>query len=314
MDLPTSLTVLDQRPAVIIGDAALLCGAAGPIIIPLACLPPVQRAKWLLTRPEIPLDRRVSAALTAGLVEQAWALVIQAAEPIGHDQRLAATLGTWSAHELARLALPGGRDPLRDPLVVITADDGNRQRLDSAIALGSAREMLKFLPWPRWTGPLLVVVGDVGARDPAPGKPRVARPALPVLRVRAQDGVTPSEALAAAIAELALDLTAPPAAGWPAWLRLGLMEVAKAKTRGEGPSPTLMLDLRQQAGRAALATLLTDPKPDPALAMALCAPLVHSHRRHLLPNLLDLLRGGAGGEGAIRIAYGLTLDQLATER
>ena len=88
----------------------------------------------------------------------------------------------------------------------------------------------------------------------------------------------------------------------------------KAKTRGEGPSPALMLDRRQQAGRAALATLLADPKPDPALAMALCAPLVHSRRRHLLPNLLDLLRGGAGGEGAIHIAYDLTLDQLASDR
>ena len=310
MDLPTSLTVLDQRPAVIIGETALLRGAAGPIVIPLACLPPIQRAHWLLARPEVPLDRRVSAALTAGLVDQAWALVIQTAEPIGQDPRLVAILDAWAAHELARLALPKGRDSL----MMITADDGNRQRLDSAIALGSVRDMLQFLPWPRWTGPVLVVIGEVGVRDPAPGKPRVVRPALPVLRVRAQASVTPSEALAAALAELTLDLTAPPAAGWPAWLRLGLMEVAKAKTRGEGPSPTLMLDRRQQAGRAALATLLTDPKPEPALAMAMCAPLVHSHRRHLLPNLLDLLRGGVSGEGAIRIAYGLTLDQLATER
>ncbi len=310
MDLPTSLTVLDQRPAVIIGDTALLCGMAGPIAIPLACLPPIPRAKWLLARPETPLDCRVSAALTVGLVDQAWTLVIQAAEPIGHDRRLAAALDTWCTHELARLALASGRDSL----LVITADDGNRQRLDSAIAFGSVREMLAFLPWPRWSGPLLVVVGDVGARDPAPGRPRVVRPALPVLHLRAQVGVTPSEALAAMIAELALDLTAPPTAGWPAWLRVGLMEVAKAKTRGEGPSPALMLDRRQQAGRAALATLLADPKPDPALAMALCAPLVHSRRRHLLPNLLDLLRGGAGGEGAIRIAYDLTLDQLASDR
>lgn len=310
MDLPASLTVLDQRPAVIIGETALLCGAAGPIAIPLACLPPVPRAQWLLARPEVALDRRVGAALTAGLIDQAWTLVIQAAEPIGHDRRLAAVLDAWSVHELARLALPAGRDPL----MMITADDANRQRLDSAIALGSVREMLSFLPWPRWTGPVLVVVGDVGGRDPAPGKPRVVRPAIPVVRVRAQDGATPSEALAAALAELTLDLTAPPSAGWPAWLRVGLMEVAKAKTRGEGPSPALMLDRRQQAGRALLANLLTDPKPDPTLAMALCAPLVHSRRRHLLPNLLDLLRGGAGGEGAIRIAYGLTLDQLATER
>lgn len=310
MDLLTSLTVLDQRPAVIIGEVAMLRGAAGPLAIPLACLPPAQQAAWLLARPEAPLHRRVGAALAAGLDEQAWTLVIQAAEPIGHDRRLALVLDAWSARELARLALPPGRDAV----LVVAADDAGRQRIDDAIALGAVREMLAFLPWPRWSGPLLAVVGDAGARDPAPGRQRLVRPALPLLRVRAQEGTTPSEALAAGLAELVLDLTAPPAAGWPAWLRLGLMEVAKAKTRGEGPSPAAMLELRQQAGRAALARLLGDPRPDPALAMALCAPLVHSRRRHLLPNLLDLLRGGAGGEGAIRIAYGLTLDQLASER
>jgi hypothetical protein len=48
--------------------------------------------------------------------------------------------------------------------------------------------------------------------------------------------------------------------------------------------------------------------------MALCAPLLHSKRRHLLPNLLDLLRHDAGGESALGIAYGLTVEGLVTDR
>jgi hypothetical protein len=55
-------------------------------------------------------------------------------------------------------------------------------------------------------------------------------------------------------------------------------------------------------------------KPDAELAGALCAPLVHTRRRHLLPHLLDLLRGGAQSAGAIQVAYGLTLQQLTEER
>jgi hypothetical protein len=75
-----------------------------------------------------------------------------------------------------------------------------------------------------------------------------------------------------------------------------------------------MLGIRQRAGAAALGELLLDDTPDAELAGALCAPLVHTRRRHLLAKLLDLLRGGAQPAGAIQVAYGLTLQQLVEDR
>jgi hypothetical protein len=127
-------------------------------------------------------------------------------------------------------------------------------------------------------------------------------------------GVTPAEHLATRFCLLTLRLTAPPAAGWPPWLETGLMEVAKAKARGDGPSPLRMLAIRQRAGKDAIARLFAAPAPDAQLALAVCAPLVHTRRRPLLPNFLDLLRHDAGTEGALRLAYGLTIDQLIEER
>jgi hypothetical protein len=75
-----------------------------------------------------------------------------------------------------------------------------------------------------------------------------------------------------------------------------------------------MHERRRQAGERRIAALFTAQDPDPALAMAVCAPLVHSKRRHLLPNLLDPLRNGADGAAALLIAYGLTPALLVAER
>jgi hypothetical protein len=220
-------------------------------------------------------------------------------------------LAGWAAREQARLALPAGRDAI----LVLTANGRPIPGMDAAIALGATREMLASLAWPRWVGPVVVVAEDLGARDPMPGKRFLPRPALPMVRLDSpNDHVTRGEQLSVELTRLVLALEQAPTNGWPPWLRTGLEEVVKAKVRGEGPSPLKMLGIRQRAGANALAELLLDPTPDPELAGALCAPLVHTRRRHLLVNLLDLLRGGAQSAGAIQVAYGLTLQQLTEER
>jgi hypothetical protein len=60
--------------------------------------------------------------------------------------------------------------------------------------------------------------------------------------------------------------------------------------------------------------MLAAAEPDRATSMGVCAYLVHSRRRHLLANYFDLLRGGSSADGALRIAYGITLEQLISER
>src|SRR4051812_15225119 len=114
---------------------------------------------------------------------------------------------------------------------------------------------------------------------------------------------------------LTLRRCAPPPAGWPTWLEDGLAGVAEATAaNGAGPSPLKMLAARQQAGPEAIVRVLRGDRRDAALATAICAPLAHSKRRHLLPNLLDGLRNGMDGIAAIKLAYGLTPERLAIDK
>ncbi len=317
MDPALALSALTQQPVVIERSTAELRGELLPVLIPLAALPPAARAQWLLPHEEIELATRVSAALEAGLERPAWTLIAHQTNPL--VGRLDLVLNLWCARELARLGLSGRQNGW---LVVITGAPGAPAtpvpaglESDTTLALASVHDMFSSLNWPRWSGPLLLVVGQPAAGDPAPGREELIRPALPVLRMRPPAaGTTPAEDLAARLATVVLELTAPPARGWPLWLQFGLEEVAKAKVRGEGPSPLRMLALRQQAGAAALTALLTAPAPERALCAALCAPLVHTKRRPQLPNFLDLLRHDVDVAGALRLAYGLTIDQLVVER
>jgi hypothetical protein len=254
----------------------------------------------------VDLEVRVSAALTAGLEDDTWRLLARNPRPLIAIGHLDVVLSTWAARELARLKLPAATGPV----LVVANPEPPHLATDAVAALADTREALPTLPWPRWSGPVVIVVGAAGAADPAPGQDLLARPALPVIRYRPTNQETAREHLGARFCELSLRLTAPPAAGWPPWLSLGLAELVKARIRGEGPSPQKMLELRQQAGRDDLRRLLSEAAPDPRLALALCTPLAQTRRRHLLPNFLELLRNGAGAEGAIRVAYGLTLEQL----
>lgn len=312
MDPTTLFMVLQPTPVVVDRHAVTWRGGLMPVMLPLMSLPAGPRAHIVLAHDSLPLEIRVSTALEAGLTDEAWALVVRTPGPVTRTVGLDLTLAGWTAHELARLGLPG----TREEILVLTANGRPAPGMDPATAFGVIRrEVFPALAWPRWVGPVVVVADELAARDPMPGQTRIARPALPMLRVeQASEGITRSELLSVELTRLVLALEAGPATGWPAWLRVGLEEVAKAKVRGEGPSPLKMLAIRQRAGANALAELLLDPTPDAELAQALCAPLVHTKRRHLLSNLLNLLRGGAQSAGAIKLAYGLTLPQLTEER
>jgi hypothetical protein len=311
MDLTALLHALQPTPKVVDRHAVTWCGTMVPLVLPLEGLRPADRARVVLGQDSLPIDLRVEAALNAGLTDEAWALIIRTPGPVTRSVGLDVVLANWAAHEQARLGLPG----TRDPLLVLTANNRPVPGLDAAIALATTRELFSSLAWPRWSGAVVVVAGDLGDHDPLAGKQRLVRPALPMLRLgESAPGITRSELLCVELTRLVLDLEATPASGWPAWLRIGLAEVAKAKMRGEGPSPLKMQSIRQRAGAGKMAELLLNPKPDAELAGAICAPLVHTRRRHLLVNLLDLLRGGAQSAGAIQVAYGLTLQQLTEER
>lgn len=309
---PTALfLVMTPTPVTVDRQAITWRGALVPVVLPLGALPLAPRARLVLAEDALPLDLRVGTALDAGLTDEAWALLLRTPGPVTRSVGLDLVLGAWAAREQARLALPA----TRDALLVLTASGRPLPGIDAAIAFNATREMLSSLAWPRWVGPVVVVAEDLGDRDPMPGRRLLARPALPMVRLDAPaERTSRGELLGVELTRLVLALEQPPARGWPAWLRIGLEEIAKAKVRGEGPSPLKMLALRQRAGANALAELLLDPTPDAELAGALCAPLVHTRRRHLLVNLLDLLRGGAQSAGAIQVAYGLTMQQLTEER
>lgn len=308
---PTALFLALQPRPVVVDRHAITCrGALFPLVLPLEGLSAISRAQILIAHEATPLDIRVSAALEAGLTDAAWALVIRNAGPNIRAGGLDLVLATWAAREQARLNLPA----TRDTILMLTANGKAIPGLEPAIAMNTTREMFAGLTWPRWSGPVVVVYGDLADKDPLKKQSRCVRPALPIVRLIEPTGITRSEALCVALTNLVLDLEAAPATGWPAWLRVGLGEVVKAKMRGEGPSPLKMLAIRQHAGAGALAEVLLDPTPNAELAGAICASLMHSRRRHLFGNLLELLRGGAQSAGAIQIGYGITLQQLAEER
>jgi hypothetical protein len=310
MDPAFAETALGTPPVIIDRTTAMLRGALLPVLVPLAALPAATRAAWLLPHADIEISQRVSAALDAGLDQQAWLLIAHQTTPL--IGRIDLVLSVWNARELARLGLPA---PQNNWILVVAKARPPGLEADAGLALSAVREMLSSLGWPRWSGPLLIVAGSPGASDPAPGRDEIVRPALPVLRARLPaPGVTPGEDIAARLCAMTLALTAPPAHGWPAWLEIGLEEVAKAKARGEGPSPLKMLAIRQRAGTQVLQHLLDAPTPDPELCEALCAPLVHTKRRPQLPNFLDLLRHQVDVPGALRLAYDLSIDQLVGER
>lgn len=295
-----------QPPVVITAEAAILPGAFTPLILPLDCLPAALRGRWLAGKSDAPLAQRVAAALDSGDTATAWELLRANSEAVLIAPAIEAALGRWVAGELKRLDVAArGSEVLRRTPVGLVA-----MRDEDLLGLRDTQTVLASLAWPRWIGPVVCV--DPG--DPLlDGRLRLARPALPVIAIEPRGG-TRRSAVAAATARLALDLTAPPPDGWPAWVISGAAGVCAAVARGEGPSPRAMLEHRQRAGIAGLEALFTASEPAAELATAVCAYLLHSGRRQRFAALLDPLRHGADAQTALRIAYGVTVADLIERR
>lgn len=302
MDPAAALLLLSLQPVRIDAQAAIMRGAFLPFIIPLDGLPAATRAAWVLDADQVPVGRRVAALMAVDRTGDAFRLVIRLNQPVLGD--VGTALSTWATRERERLGLPDASGLV----VPLAADDGGDLVHEAEQALATVSGTLP-LPWPRWAGPL-VLVGPDPRRDPIPGLTWLARPALPILRCN-----TPTRGpIASDLTGLALALCAPPSTGWPVWLRRGLAEACSRRAQGQPTSPRDMRRDRQAAGVDGLREVLTSPQPDPALAVAVCSPLMLPEHRQRFQALLDLLRNGASGEGALRVAYGWSLADLAALR
>lgn len=313
MDPASLFLVLQPTPVVVERHTVTWRGGLLPLVLPMAGLSAKQRAQLLLTNGSIDVDARVTAALDAGLTDEAWSLVLRTPGPINRSIGLQLVLAGWAAREQMRLGLPATPSAVQ----IFSLDGKGRETTDAATVMSTIYDMLSALSWPRWAGPVVVIIGDLATKDPIPGLQRLARPALPIVRLGEPIiGITRNEQLGAELTRLTLELQSPPKNGWPAWLTIGLSEVAKAKMRGgiASPSPLKMHSIRQRAGTAGISALLVAVKPDSELSAAVCAYLVHSRRRHLLGKLFDLIRGGAQSEGALRIVYEVTPEIFIEER
>ncbi len=310
MDPSLALIPLSTQPPVISEHAALLAGVFLPVVVPLPWLSAESRARWLLANDAASLSQRVTAALAAGMTAAAWAELADRMTPANADPALELVLARWAAGESARLGLPAGAtvvvgiEPARIPSAT----------RDVRAAYEDVANLLATLGWPRWSGATVIVVGAGDHAGLAAGDDAIVRPALPIMRIAADRPLR--VAAAGALCRMSLRLSVPPAAGWPTWLEVGLVGIVEAKAAGgdQRPSPIAMLAVRQQAGIERIAETLRSATPDPTLATAICAPLVHSKRRWLLPNLLDALRNGVESAGAVELVYGLDAEDLVRER
>lgn len=303
MDLILAVAAMLHDPARIDRRAAWFPGPGAPLVVPAEALPPALRVRCILAERRLPLGRRVAAAIAWGGDAPALQAAARHVGPFSADPDLDDALRRWAEAACLRLGLPPDQ-----PLLAIGADGRPRPATaDERGALADAQELLAPMDWPRWRGPLLLVPYGVGHPAIAPGAARTVRPALPALRPPAADRA----ALAVAIAELALALAAPPDGGWPRWLAAGVAGCARARAEGAGIPERPLAERRAAAGAEAIAALLDGRGDDPTLAMAVVGGLLHPARRARWPDLLELLRHGAAGTGAVGTAYRLSPAQLA---
>jgi hypothetical protein len=311
MDLALAIDLLSLRPAEIDAARASCTGAWLPVVVPVGWLDAATRGDWMLAEQRLPSHLRVQAALEAGNEAAAWRIVSDLRGAPLAEPRMSAVLRNWAARQQAGLALPATGDP-----VLVTTSSGRNPKHEhlAAAALRDAQGLFPSLLWPRWAGPAVVVIGEGALGCLAADQRRIARHALPLLRIDAGlDDAQRRQALSRAFTELVLDLERGEQS-WPAWFQDGMAAMAEARARGEGPSPRAMQEIRSRAGSDAIRRSLLASEPDPELAFALCAYACHTRRAAQLPALMDLLRNGVDGITAFEIAYGANLDTLATQR
>lgn len=311
MELALAIDLLSLRPAEIDAARATCTGAWLPVVVPVGWLDAPTRGDWMLAEKRLPAHLRVQAALDAGNEAAAWRIVsdLRGAPLVEH--RMASVLRTWAARRQAELKLPATGDP-----VLVTTSSGRNPKHEhlAAAALRDTQGLFSSLLWPRWAGPAVLVMGEGALGGLAIDQQRVARHALPLLRIeRGLSDLQRRQAMSRAFCELVLELERGDRP-WPAWFAHGMAAMAEARARGEGPSPRAMQEIRSNAGSDAIRRCLLAADPDSELAFALCAYACHSRRAAQVRALMDLLRNGVDGITAFEIAYGATLETLATQR
>jgi hypothetical protein len=315
MDAAWALTPLSWDATTADGTVVVLPGALVPLILPVAGLEAPARGAVAAGSAPLTCERRVDWLLEAGREAAAWQTCAAERRPLTAHGELMSRLALWSAHARADLGLGAGQGPVQ----VLGPDPAGRVRAAGEHACATVTSLLAALPWPRWSGPVVLVVG---ADDPPGldgGREIVTRPAAPLVRLRVvpADDEALQGMIAARLASLALGLSAPPPGGWPPWLRLGVPRVAELTALGKGVSPRAMHAIRSAAGSAAITAMLAEPvvgAVDAELAMAVSAPLLSPRRRDRLAPFLDRLRSGATSAEALFSAYALDSAALLRER
>lgn len=308
MDPLSCFALLQPSPTTMDGERATFAGALGPVTIPLSWVPEQTLGQWAIADEQLHLAERARLGLQADLAPAVWKMLQRELAGRRIEHRLDSVLASWAAREQARLAL----GPAHGGIIIHGGESRLRTQHSRSLAraLVEARSLFISLPWPRWSGPLVVQLGETTSVE--------WRPALPLVEIPdSGDDRDRRAALGQAISDLVLASAAPPSAGWPAWLSEGLGAVSAQRAMGGVPSPLRSLRTRQQQGGAALnslwrATTLDDEQR--ALSAAVVVLLTSERRRGQLNSLLDLIRNGVSAPEAITIAYGLSSGDLLRER
>lgn len=298
MDIVSALAILSPVPGEMHDQSLFFAGSLHPVTIPLQSLSQKQRRHLLRHGSSSDQEAALSLALKSGDEMLSWELYNRLSLEHVLSASVDLQIRSWVAGQLKAMDMPADGSHIR-----IKAERAQLQQLKRRMQHieSSVRHMLSSLPWPLWSGPLLIVAADEDAI--------VERPVLPILRISAASW---NEAgVSAALCRLALQRYQQGGQELPIWLLSGLSQVAAAKTSGTGPSPRRMLRRRQRAGKEAIQAMWQGQQDfDAELAMAVCAPLAHTRHRHRLGSLIALLNHDVAVERALIIAYQRDLDSL----
>lgn len=305
MDIVSALAILSPFPVEIQEKYYTFAGSYHPIIIPTATLSPEQHHSFLSNGHSSNIEAAFLIALRIHDYQLAWDLYERI--PPEHIPSINMNNQTqlWIAHELALKKIPNDLNGV----VIRSSQPTHRKKLKNCQRIRSSLfQSYSSLPKILWTGPILLEDADSNAIIP--------RPLLPTIQL--DNASWTDDEICRHMSRLILQRYKPPAQGWPQWLLAGLAEVTLAQFRGQGPSPRKMLRIRSNAGAQAIRALWKDPTATDSdkqqLAQALCAPLIHSRTRQHLASFLDLIRNDLDPASAYRIAYGLSLEDLLTQR